>query len=446
MCIFKKFEELSVKASQLPSCFYCSGSLPASKQEHIFNDSWGGTHKTGQLICDDCNQSFSVKVDKAFSIYTDMVMNAWSFKGKRRKSIPTIELEGSYFLDAGAKLKLKKPLIEEEIQADGTIRPRISFNSRGEGKRWLGGAGAESWLKRSLSKEERDYLSEQIRQAKFRSEDAQPQEVSVTLDLRSQYRSAAHTILKCLGFFMPDWVGRDQTKQVREFARYDRGDWRRFAVEIEQHFSVADEAVRELGLGVKHNSVEIYWCSYLKMVIGVLTILNRVKRAVVIAKDYSGPDKVLYVFEDTHGSGKPPRAISVEINSQKCSLPIVGIQYFADPARIYQVFHDELLGLGTTYYPIDALTDKLIKTIESINQESVEIDDKLVDKYQQACLEFFTNLGKIVGKSIELDRLRAKVSDLFAGLTNRFSGRNCNDSEFTSCVAEIFDNIKKEFE
>lgn len=382
MCIFNKFEELSVKASQLPSCFYCSGLLPASKQEHIFNDSWGGTHKTGQLICDDCNQSFSVKVDKAFSIYTDMIMNAWSFKSKRRKSIPTIELEGNYFLDAGAKLRLKEPLIEEEMQADGKIRLRISFNSRGEGKRWLDADGAESLLKRPLSKEEREDLSKQIRQAKFRSEDAQPQEASADLDLRSQYRSAAHTILKCLGFFMPDWVCRDQTKPVREFARDDRGDERQFAVEIEQYCSVADEAVRELGLGVKHNSVEIYWCSYLKMVIGVLTILNRVKRAVVIAKDYSSPDKVLYIFEDTHGSGKPPRAISVEINSQKLSLPIVAIQYFADPARIDLVFYDELLGLTTTYYPIDALTDKLIKTIDSFSQTNVKVDEKLINQYK----------------------------------------------------------------
>lgn len=388
MCIFNKFEELSVKASQLPSCFYCSGLLPASKQKHIFNDSWGGTHKTGQLICDDCNQSFSVKVDKAFSIYTDMIMNAWSFKSKRRKSIPTIELEGNYFLDAGAKLRLKEPLIEEEMQADGKIRLRISFNSRGEGKRWLDADGAESLLKRPLSKEEREDLSKQIRQAKFRSEDAQPQEASADLDLRSQYRSAAHTILKCLGFFMPDWVCRDQTKPVREFARDDRGDERQFAVEIEQYCSVADEAVRELGLGVKHNSVEIYWCSYLKMVIGVLTILNRVKRAVVIAKDYSSPDKVLYIFEDTHGSGKPPRAISVEINSQKLSLPIVAIQYFADPARIDQVFYDELLGLTTTYYPIDALTDKLIKTIDSFSQTNVKVDEKLINQYKEA-YEYF---------------------------------------------------------
>ena len=104
--MFKFHEELHIRASELKSCFYCSCLLPASIQEHIFNASWAGSHQTGQLICDNCNKSFGERVDKAFLIYTSAVMNAWSFKGKRHKSLPTIELEGNYFLDAVAKLKL----------------------------------------------------------------------------------------------------------------------------------------------------------------------------------------------------------------------------------------------------------------------------------------------------------------------------------------------------
>lgn len=433
------FEELPIRASELKSCFYCSCLLPASNQEHIFNSSWAGSHQTGQLICNECNQSFSGIVDKAFLIYTNPVRNAWSIKDKRRKSIPTIELEGPYFLEAGAKLRLKEPLIETETQPNGQIKSEISFNSRGEAKHWLKDPGAESYFGRALSQEERDEI---IRQAKFQSEDAQPQKALANLDLREQYRSAAHTILKCLGFFIPDLVCHEQTKEVREFARYDRGDWRLFAVEVEQKFSWADQVVSLLGLGVHHNSVEIYWCSHLRMVIGVVTILNRVKRAVVIAKDYSGPDRVLYVFEDTHGSGKPPRAISVEINSQEFSLPIIGIQYFASPTRIYQVFQKELLGLTTTYYPIDALTAKLIKTIEEVNQRSVEVDEKIVEKYREAFLDLFTNLGKVLGKSIDLDKVLSKMSDYgFETLTHRFAGRNCRDKEFESSVAEILKNL-----
>lgn len=436
------FKELAGRAAELKLCFYCSNSLPASNQEHIFNASWAGSHQTGQLICNECNQSFSERVDRAFLIYTSAIMNAWSFKGKRHQSIPIISiLEGNYLIEAGAKLRLKEPLIEKETQPNGQIKSKISFNSRGEAKRWLKG-DAESYLGRALSQEEQDEI---IRQAKFRSEDAQPQKASANLDLREQYRSATHTILKCLAFFIPDLVCHEQTKQVREFARYDRGDWQLFAVEAEQHFSLADQPVSLLG--VHHNSVEIYWCFYLRMVIGVVTILNRVKRAVVIAKDYSGPDRVLYVFEDTHGSGKPPRAFQAEINSQDFSLPIIGIQYFASQTRIAQVFHNELLGLTTTYYPIDALTAKLIKTIEEVNQRSVQVDENIVEKYREAFLDFFTNLGKVLGKSIDLDKVLSKMSDYgFETLTHRFAGRNCRDMEFESSVEEIFKNLLNEFE
>lgn len=447
--MFNRFEELPIKASQLKSCFYCDFPLPALKQEHIFNASWAGSHQTGNLICDKCNESFSKEVDKAFLIYTNAVMNAWSFKGKRHKSIPTVgkenyplDLKGNYFLDAGAKLRLKKPLVEEETQSDGLARSKISFNSRGEANRWLEGSGAESLLGRPLSQEERDSLRQQIRQAKFRSEDAQPQEASATLDLQKQYRSAAHTILKCLGFFMPDWVCHDQTKQVRQFTRSGEGDWLLFAVEVEQHFSLADQAISLLGLGVNHNSVEIYWSSYLRMVIGVVTILNRVKRAVVISKDYLGTDRVLYVFEDTHGSGKPPRAISAEINSQEFSAPTIGIQYFASPSRINEVFRSEILELTATYYPIDALTAKLKEEIEEINQKNLEVSDKICEEYREAFLNFFVNWGKILQISVDKEQLCSKLSDYgFADLAHRFTGRTCNDKEFNLYVAKIFDYI-----
>lgn len=183
------------------------------------------------------------------------------------------------------------------------------------------------------------------------------------------------------------------------------------------------------------------------MVIGVVTILDRVKRAVVIAKDYSGPDKILYVFEDTHGSGKPPRAIQSEINSQDFSLPIIGIQYFASLTRINHVFQSELLGLTTTYYPIDSLTDKLIEKIQEANQISVQVDEKMVEKYREAFLDLFTNLSKVLGKSIDLDKILSKMSYYgFETLTHRFAGRNSRDIEFESCVKEIFENILNEFE
>jgi hypothetical protein len=447
--MFKSHEELHGRASELKSCFYCSSPLPASTGEHIFNASWGGSHQTKRLICDNCNAEFGKSIDTSFKIYTDIVMNAYSFKGKRLKAIPPIQLEGNYFLDAGGKPKLKKPLVQKETQADGLIRANISFNSPEEGKKWVKGSGAESaesLFGRPLKQEEKDELLKRIREASYQSEYLQAQDASANLDLRSQYRSAAHTVLKCLGFFLPEWVCDDQTKQVRHFARYNESDWLLFAVDPEQHLSLADEVVRLLGLGVKHNSVEIYWCSYLRMVIGVVTILNRVKRSVVIAKDYSGPDKILYVFEDTHSSGQPPRAISVEMNSEKFSLPIIGIQYFASPTRIDHFFQNDFLSFVNTYYPIDCLINELITTIKEVNKTSVEVDGNLLDKYREAFIDFFTNLSKVSKQTIDLDKLLAKMSDYgFATLADKFIGKNCNDIDFNSSISKIFESLMNEF-
>ncbi len=395
---------LPEKASQLKSCFYCSCLLPALINEHIFNSTWAGSHQTTKLICDKCNGSFSEKVDKAFLIYTEVLRNAWLIKNKRNKSVPIIKIDEYYSLDVGGKLKINRPLIEEEIQADGLIRHKVSFNSKGELRKWIDSHAPEALLGRALSKEEQRNI---IEQAQYESEDARPQEVYRILDIRSQYRSAAHTILKCLGFFMPDWVCSEQTREVRQFARYNEGDFCLFGVEAIQHFSLASQFVGSLG--VNYNSVEIYWCSYLRMVIGVLTILDRVKRAVIIAKNYPCIDRVLYIYESTDGSGNPPLAFLADENPEQFSLPIE-IQYFLSRHRINQVFNNEISEAAINY-PIDVFIAKLRETIKKINQESLKVDNNISEKYREAFLEFFTNLDKISGISIKLEKFSSKILD-----------------------------------
>ncbi|MCC5652741.1 HNH endonuclease [Nostoc sp. XA013] len=74
--MFTRFEKLSRRASELTNCFYCGASLPATSGEHIFNSSWGGSYKDKNLICCQCNSSFSNSTDKAFLIYVQAVMNS----------------------------------------------------------------------------------------------------------------------------------------------------------------------------------------------------------------------------------------------------------------------------------------------------------------------------------------------------------------------------------
>ncbi|MBD2569863.1 hypothetical protein [Anabaena lutea] len=74
------------------------------------------------------------------------------------------------------------------------------------------------------------------------------------------------------------------------------------------------------------------------------------------------------------------------------------------------------------------------------------VDEKLLEKYREAFLEFFTNLSKVSEQKIDLDKFLAKMSDHeFATLNDKFNGKPCNDTEFNSSVAKIFENLMNEF-
>jgi hypothetical protein len=444
--MFTRFEKLPRRASELKNCFYCGNPLPATSREHIFNSSWGGSYKTDELICSNCNNSFSGQTDKAFTVYVQAVMNSWSFKGERHKEVPQIVLEGDYFIDKGAKLKLKQPLIEDRIQPDGMIKSNLVFNSKTQAKRWIEGDGMATWLGRSPSAEEQEHLKKIIIEAQPVITDAKPQLTSIQLNLREQYRSSAHTILKCLGFFIPEWVRGDWTKPIREFARYDQGDWQSFAVETEQLFSVAEEATSIFGLGVHHNSVEVYWSSSTKMVVGVLTILNRVKRSVVIAQDYSGLDSILYVVEDTHGSKKPPESVFTEFDLNQLSVPLLGVQYFSSPNKIYQYFNEELKALMGIYYPIDAITASLIQKIKEANNKNLKVDQASSEEYLKLFLSLILDLGKIASTSVDINQARSKLFKYgFATLANQHSGKSYTDPDVQSIMELAFERTVRDF-
>ena len=92
------------------------------------------------------------------------------------------------------------------------------------------------------------------------------------------------------------------------------------------------------------------------------------------------------------------------------------------------------------------MTAKLIRTIDEVNQTSVEVDENLLEKYRQAFIEYFINLNKVQGESIHLDKLLAKMSDYgFATLADKFIGKNCNDIDFNSSISKIFESLMNEF-
>lgn len=446
--MFTRLEQLPRRASELTNCFYCGTPLPATAKEHIFNSSWGGSHKTGNLICNECNSSFSQQTDLAFAVYVQAVMNSWIFKGERHKEVPKIVLENEYFLDQGAKLKLKQPLIEDKILPDGSIKSKLTFNSKSQAKRWIERGGMATWLGKSPSAEEQEYFKKIIIEAQLDIADAEPQPMSTRLNLREQYRSTAHTILKCLGFFLPEWVQGDLTKPIREFARYDKGDWRTFAIETEQLFSIAEQGTRTLGLGVHHNSVEICWSSSTRMVVGVLTLLNRIKRSVIIAQNYSGTDAILYVVEGTgtYRSNKPPDSVFIEFDRNQTSVPLLVVQYFSSPSKIYQYFHDELAALMRIYYPIDAITARLIQEIEKTNKKNLKIDHVNLEEYLNLFLSFLLDLDKVARTSVDISKARSSLLKYgFANIANKHVGKLYKDPDIESLMALAFERTVKNF-
>ena len=303
-----------------------------------------------------------------------------------------------------------------------------------------------AWLRRPPSAEEQKILNEIIRSTQPDVSDAKPQLISTELNLREQYRSTAHTILKCLGFYMPEWVQGDSTKLIREFARYDQGDWRSFAIETEQLFSISEQAVSILGLGVHHNSVEVYWNFSTNMVVGVLTILNRIKRSVVLAKNYSGADSILYVMEGTNGSKKSPDSVFVELDHNQFSLPLLGIQYFASSNKIYQYFHDELAALMGLSYPVDAITARLTQEIEKNNKKKLKLDVTNLEEYLNLFLVFLVDLGKISGTFVNSDKARSSLlKHGFANIAKQHNGQLFTDSVVESLMASAFEQTVKDF-
>ncbi|MEC4895619.1 MAG: HNH endonuclease [Oscillatoria sp. PMC 1051.18] len=424
------FEITEIQPSKSTNCFYCKASLPAKSQEHIFNSCWGGSHKTSKLICDQCNSAFS-DIDSALSLYIKSIMNAAMFKGERHKEIPKIELEGDYFFEAGGKLKLKKPRVEKRSQPNGTETILYSFNSKSEASRYYNDLG--------LAKEE---IRQLISEAKPEKEDPGLQLAGVTIEPKKQYRSAAHTILKCLRYHLPDKVSHSLTNSVRDFARYDKENYERFAVLVQQKRSFAEELARIWQPGIYCNSVEIYFCSSLNKIIGVVTLLGFTQRSVILAEEYSGEDAILAVVEDTNQSKKPPKAILVKIPKNYPIELLITISPYK-PSKEY--FDNEGKMMGKFLYPTTVLIHQLDKNIEAISKKRTLLNLQNIYEYEESFLEFFLGLAKVVGVSLSKEKINKKVSSYgFAELKRNYLGKNIEDIEVQKIISRVFEQILEE--
>jgi len=353
-------------------------------------------------------------------------MNAWAFKGERHKKVPEIQTEGDFNLKEYAKPKPKEPI---KFLPDGSVEFYPSYISKKKVYEDLKDK-QEADLGRPLTEEEEQEIWQIIKEAKSNHIDIGPLKYSCKLNLQQQYRSAAHTLLKCLGFYSPHWLCDDITSKVREFARYDKGSWEEFAVVVEQHSSWAKKALPKLG--VHHNSVEIYWCRSLEKVMGVVTILGRIKRAVIIAEGYRGSDGILYVFENTFRS-KKLHPCFVEFNSELPSVTRLEIQHY--PPNI-EYFKQELCQLLENSQ-LGALTAWLFNNMEKIAKEKTPITPSFLQEYEKLVVEFSLGMKKFFGVSAEPAEICSKLAEYgFSDLKQYHLGKICKDDAEVRTILE----------
>lgn len=299
------------------TCIYCPAKLPSKSREHLFNACWGGTHKSSKLICDDCNAAFS-RIDGCFRPFTDWIMNAHGFRGSRDKEIPLIHM-GSHNVAPYGRLVQSQPRIDESTDANGNQRITAAAGSRSEMRSLLLDGQLEKAIGRTLSPANRDFLLKEVARAEIKEYRPDPLTTQVTIDLQSQYRAAAHTILKVLKLYESNLWCDSSTEKLRSFARTGSTPFQDIAVEAQLPMSVADLAKKHFNY--RNNSIEIYWSHCERKVFGILTLLGRIKRALVVSESWLGPNAIMVVGESVHAGAKlrplfwefPPEADEVPI-------------------------------------------------------------------------------------------------------------------------------------
>lgn len=421
-----EFQEITLKASAFEKCFYCGGELPAKAKEHIFNACLCGKHKTSQLICDECNFDFA-KIDASLFKYAQFVMNALGIKGERHYEVPTVESDTeNYVLKKFSKPEVVDPTMEI-IQTDDHTRVRANVKSKGEARRLLLDGELEEKLGRKLTEEERQHILKVIGEAKIESKEVGKLSFSSELDIQAEYRSVAHMALKCLGFVDPDIVISDDTLPIRNFARYNKGSWEDFAVLVEPQISATD------GMQVSNeaNYAEIYFSKTQRKIIGVLTILNRIKKAVVICENYDGPEKTMLVMELPGGI---IRAFSLGF---KIELPFTICNIKKRPPTPEDLAN-EFYKVASTSICVDSVQAQFFNSIQSLVRKNPLVSKQSVAEYEGILAEFLKTLSNLKENAISVEKAHEILTQLnFSDIANLFNNKRFDEKEVNDHILTI---------
>lgn len=429
-------EDIQFENSKLQKCLYCDNSLPAKSKEHIFNSCWGGTHKTGQIICDDCNSYFSnSKVDDSFQNIVQFIMNAGQFKGERHKTVPTIETNSRYKLEAGGK-----PVRDSEIKLfkkeDGEVSIAINASSKSEARKMLKANydKIENLLERELTKEEIEKILGAVRNSTVQQEQVGPLNVGFELPIQEQYQSAAHTMLKCLVMFDVQTAISENLIPIREFARFDKGSWENFGINALSEVAMINNFQK---LYVKYNTVEIFYSKALGKIIGCLVILGRIKRWIILSNNYVGPDKVLFVVENLNSGGKIERLRWV---SKLDAIPLVSTNL---KAPTQNDFLNESQTIISESISIDAPINELKIALEKFTNKHKVVDEVALKRVSELFVDYCVTLIKVnnIEHLSDSDLNRFLEENNFNSILKEYEGKSTTDKDFIKSSLGFFDKL-----
>jgi hypothetical protein len=428
--------ELKPRASLLTACFYCGGSLPASSKEHIFNSCWGGSHKTSQLICDACNVAYS-HIDGVFGYAVKFVMNALVIHGERQSKVPEIKGTDNLKLGPGASPKIAEPTLEVKPAEKG-YAVHVVANTKGEARRLVLDGDLEAELQRPLTTEEREQLLRAIQGSQKVRTVGASMGVEFTTDVKQEYRSAAHTLLKCLGMFEPEFVTDASSEPIRKFARDDQGEWTDFAVSARQNISPVAIFARDLG---NFNAVEIYFSKSEAKVIGVVTILGRIKRAVSLS-GYEGPDRLITVFERV--CSNQLKAFELMIDPAMPPVPMVEVD--PKPLTIEGIVHDSLRVISNAV-SWDAISTKLFGELERTVRRHPVLNAEAIAEIRGVLMDVCSAISVMYRAPIDESEISRLLDERGVAQINSMVGNPSVASELQLAVAralmETIDEIRE---
>ncbi|MCR8659184.1 HNH endonuclease [Paenibacillus endoradicis] len=373
--------KVSIPTSQRwTACFYCEGHLPAGSKEHIFNSNWTGKHKTGSLICDDCNAAFGLEVDKAFLPYTIFPMNVWSLRGERHKEPPTINTDDNLVLRPGAKPE-ETPSFSSYVE-DGKLYFSGTAPNKASLRRLLNEQLPKK-LDRNLREDEINQLNYDIRQVKIHTKPAGSVKLQASIDPLLETRSTIHTILKCMALYDTNFK-KSVSEVVLNFSRYGIGDWNFFAVLT--HNIVIDVCAAYSKQTLDYNAVEVHYLPKSKQIIARLVILGQINRWIILSNEYEGPYQLLFVAEPSLG-GKLETLLWTLSDTLPPSVQV-------DRAMVFDDFAKDLVKLSQNMLGLNAQIAQLLRGMKQIFKGHSHLKKELLEEYKDELHSFITNIIK----------------------------------------------------